>query len=96
MTSRDGRRRDTANDNATKGDEVKANGAPEYENRAAEIARLAYEKWQARGCPEGDDRRDWFEAEQEVAAGRKRSTAGERATGSISKATVSRDRRRGS
>jgi hypothetical protein len=37
------------------------------DDRAA-IARLAYEKWQARGCPEGADRRDWFEAEQEVLA----------------------------
>ena len=37
--------------------------------RAALIARRAYGRWQARGCPEGDDRRDWFEAEQEVLAG---------------------------
>lgn len=37
-------------------------------DRAAAIARRAYEKWQARGCPEGDDCRDWFEAEQEVYA----------------------------
>lgn len=39
------------------------------DHRAAAIARLAYEKWQARGCPDGDDRRDWFEAEQEVLGG---------------------------
>jgi DUF2934 family protein len=38
------------------------------DGRAPAIARLAYEKWQARGCPDGDDRRDWFEAEQEVLA----------------------------
>ena len=38
------------------------------DERTAVIARLAYEKWQARGCPNGDDRRDWFEAEQEVLA----------------------------
>lgn len=37
-------------------------------DRAAAIARRAYEKWQARGCPEGDECRDWFEAEQEVDA----------------------------
>jgi hypothetical protein len=36
------------------------------ERRAVLVAQRAYEKWQARGCPEGDDRRDWFEAEQEV------------------------------
>jgi hypothetical protein len=35
------------------------------EERASLTSRRAYEKWQARGCPEGDDRRDWFEAEQE-------------------------------
>lgn len=46
------------------------------EARAALIARRAYEKWQARGCPDGDDRRDWFEAEQEIAA-----TAGAQAKG---------------
>lgn len=40
------------------------------ENRAEVIARLAYEKWQARGCPIGDDGRDWFEAEQEIIAAR--------------------------
>ena len=35
-------------------------------DRAVAIARLAYEKWQARGCPMGDDGRDWFEAEKEI------------------------------
>ena len=30
------------------------------------IARLAFHKWQKRGCPTGDDRRDWFEAEREL------------------------------
>jgi hypothetical protein len=33
------------------------------------IAALAHEKWQRRGCPAGDDQRDWFEAEKELAAG---------------------------
>jgi hypothetical protein len=32
------------------------------------IAALAFQKWQRRGCPTGDDRRDWFEAEKELAA----------------------------
>lgn len=35
-------------------------------SRAAMIAELAYRKWQARGCPFGDDRRDWLEAEEEI------------------------------
>jgi len=30
------------------------------------IARLAFQKWQKRGCPIGDDRRDWYEAEREL------------------------------
>jgi hypothetical protein len=33
------------------------------------IAALAHQKWQRRGCPAGDDQRDWFEAEKELAAG---------------------------
>ena len=37
-------------------------------DRSALIARRAYEKWQARGCSDGDDRRDWLEAEQELFA----------------------------
>ena len=53
------------------GGEQTKNGADATagDDRAATIARIAYEKWQARGCPDGDDRRDWFEAEQEVLAG---------------------------
>jgi hypothetical protein len=42
--------------------------AGEDQDPRALIARRAYEKWQARGCPEGDDARDWFEAEQELLA----------------------------
>ena len=33
------------------------------------IAALAHQKWQRRGCPAGDDQRDWFEAEKELNAG---------------------------
>jgi hypothetical protein len=33
------------------------------------IAALAHQKWQRRGCPAGEDQRDWFEAEKELAAG---------------------------
>ena len=51
------------------GQQTKSGGeAPAGDDRAATIARIAFEKWQARGCPDGDDRRDWFEAEQEVRA----------------------------
>ena len=31
------------------------------------IAQRAYEKWQQRGCPLGDDLHDWFAAESELA-----------------------------
>jgi hypothetical protein len=31
-----------------------------------EVAVRAYQKWLARGCPIGDDKRDWFEAQDEV------------------------------
>jgi hypothetical protein len=30
------------------------------------IAQLAFQKWQKRGCPTGQDQRDWFEAEREL------------------------------
>ena len=33
-----------------------------------QIAALAHEFWQARGCPEGTPEEDWFRAEQEIAA----------------------------
>ena len=32
------------------------------------VAALAFQKWQRRGCPTGDDHRDWFEAEKELTA----------------------------
>jgi hypothetical protein len=31
-----------------------------------EVARLAYQIWQARGCPEGSSEDDWFEAERQL------------------------------
>lgn len=31
-----------------------------------EIAKLAYEFWQARGCPDGSPEEDWFLAEREL------------------------------
>jgi ribonuclease I len=30
------------------------------------IAKLAFQKWQKRGSPNGEDQRDWFEAEREL------------------------------
>jgi ribonuclease I len=33
------------------------------------IAKLAFQKWQKRGCPNGEDQKDWFEAERELKAG---------------------------
>jgi hypothetical protein len=44
-----------------------------------EIARRAYEIWQARGCPDGDGSQDWRAAEAELVAariGRNGSTQG--------------------
>jgi hypothetical protein len=35
-----------------------------------EIARRAYELWQARGCPPGDGSEDWIAAERELVARR--------------------------
>ena len=35
-----------------------------------EIARRAYELWQARGCPPGDGSADWQAAERELIARR--------------------------
>ena len=31
-----------------------------------EIAKLAYQFWQARGCPEGSPDDDWLEAERQL------------------------------
>jgi hypothetical protein len=31
-----------------------------------EIARLAYQYWQERGCPDGSPEEDWFHAEREL------------------------------
>ena len=30
------------------------------------IRTRAYEHWQARGCPDGSDQKDWFTAEEEM------------------------------
>ena len=38
---------------------------PQPENQQ-EIISLAYEFWQARGCPDGTPEDDWFRAEEEL------------------------------
>lgn len=58
MEKTNGKRRvgkKAANDNSLEGEGV-----------TALIAQRAREKWQARGRPSGDDRCDWFDAEQEI------------------------------
>ncbi len=30
------------------------------------VAQRAYEKWQRRGCPVGDDQHDWYAAQAEI------------------------------
>lgn len=32
----------------------------------ANVARLAYQRWQERGCPIGSPEDDWFRAEQDL------------------------------
>jgi hypothetical protein len=39
---------------------------PNYE----QIASLAYQLWQERGCPEGSPDEDWLRAEQELTGSR--------------------------
>jgi len=70
MSTNAGRAR---NDGSEQSNSTKAS---EDQDRRALIGLSAYEKWQARGCPDGDDARDWFEAEQELfAAARPQPTA---------------------
>jgi hypothetical protein len=33
-----------------------------------QIAARAYEKWRQRGCPQGDSKRDWYDASAEIEA----------------------------
>ena len=35
-------------------------------NSTSDIAALAYELWEQRGCPEGSPEQDWYEAERKV------------------------------
>ena len=46
---------------------VKTIGSPLRETtNSAEIAALAYQLWQARGCPVGSPEIDWLQAEQQL------------------------------
>jgi hypothetical protein len=39
---------------------------PQQREDISSIAALAYQLWQARGCPDGSPDTDWFQAEQEL------------------------------
>jgi hypothetical protein len=43
-----------------------ASNSTETINSTADIAALAYELWQQRGCPEGSPEQDWYEAERKI------------------------------
>lgn len=42
------------------------------------IAMRAYEKWLKRGCPQGCDKQDWLEAENELRDEKRRGTPARR------------------
>ena len=50
------------------GNEEGTDNGNSQSDRTDQIARRAYERWQERGCPQGDGLSDWLEAEQEIAA----------------------------
>jgi hypothetical protein len=59
----------------------KTNGAPPSpKTPAEEIGALAYQLWQARGCPEGSAEDDWYRAEEELQGARKTDTQARAAT----------------
>ncbi len=37
-----------------------------YDFAEEDIAALAYELWQARGCPQGSSQEDWFQAVEQL------------------------------
>jgi hypothetical protein len=43
-----------------------ASDSSETVKSTSDIAALAYELWQQRGCPEGSPEQDWYEAERKV------------------------------
>ena len=45
----------------------KTRGLDDLEDSLQEqIANLAYQLWQARGCPEGSPEEDWYRAEEQL------------------------------
>ena len=48
----------------TNGTKVKTADMPE----SGQVAALAYELWQKRGCPEGSPEADWLRAEEALTA----------------------------
>ena len=40
----------------------------------ADIATLAYQLWQERGCPNGEADQDWYEAERSLKVGNDRAS----------------------
>jgi Protein of unknown function (DUF2934) len=48
--------------------ETRPSAAPKADVTREAIAKLAFQKWQKRGSPIGEDQRDWFEAERELKA----------------------------
>jgi hypothetical protein len=51
-----------------------ANSSPAIEHER--VARRAYENWCRRGCPQGTEKQDWYEAEAELRREQARGTAG--------------------
>ena len=51
-------------------DRAPENSLSENENNidSTAVAALAYQLWQARGCPQGSPEVDWLEAEQQIRA----------------------------
>jgi hypothetical protein len=46
------------------------------ENRSRSVGELAYQLWQARGCPQGTAEQDWLDAERLLRAKQAPETAG--------------------
>jgi hypothetical protein len=43
-----------------------SSNSSETDNFTSDIAALAYELWQQRGCPEGSPEEDWYQAERKI------------------------------
>ena len=46
------------------------NNSSKTSTSTEEIAALAYQLWQERGCPEGSAEEDWYEAQRKLQASR--------------------------